>query len=91
MYIESEERNLILKCLKYGTVITSRYSKPVISVPFSVKITSKNKIDVKTAGEGFRSPLWMSIVSVCVYGWYKKYWVGQNGLSNPGQTFWPTQ
>lgn len=69
MYIESEERNLILKCLKYGTVITSRYSKPVISVPFSVKITSKNKIDVKTAGEGFRSPLWMSIVSVCVCVW----------------------
>lgn len=42
MYIESEERNL--KCLKYGTVITSRYSKPVISVPFSVKIQVRIKL-----------------------------------------------
>lgn len=44
MYIEPEERNLILKCLKYGTVITSRYSKPVISVPFSVKIQVRIKL-----------------------------------------------
>lgn len=42
MYIESEERNL--KFLKYGTVITSRYSKPVISVPFSVKIQVRIKL-----------------------------------------------